>query len=519
LSAAAPAADRAHEGGAHPRWITATVMLATVIQTVDSTIANVALPRMQGTFGATQEQIAWVLTSYIVASAICMPLTGFLASRIGRKRVFVGSVIGFTVASMLCGAAASLEQIVAFRLMQGVFGACLVPLSQSVLLDTWPRDRHAAAMAAWGIGVMIGPIMGPTLGGWLTEHYNWRWVFYINLPLGIASALGLLVYLPRDRPDPARRFDLTGFAFLAIGLASLQLMLDRGATLDWFASREIVLEAGLAALCLYLFVAHIFTHPEPFIEPALFADRNFSAGLVLAFAIGIVLLATMTLLPPFLQNIAGYPVLDIGIALAPRGFGTMAAMLVVGRIGNHIDPRILIALGFGLTAYSLHDMAGFDLDVQMSAIVRTGVVQGLGIGFVFSPLTAVTFASLPARHRNEGTALFSLVRSIGSSIGISVVVSQLSRNVQANHAALSEHVDPARLALRLAIEAGTWRLDTVEGLAALDAELTRQASTLAFLQDFRMMMWVSIAAIPMVLLLRRPPAAGAKHTGQAAAIE
>ncbi len=516
MSAGAPGAGGAV---AHPRWITATVMLATVIQTVDSTIANVALPRMQGAFGATQDQIAWVLTSYIVASAICMPLTGFLADRLGRKRVFVASVVGFTIASMLCGAAASLEQIVLFRLLQGVFGACLVPLSQSVLLDTWPRDKHAAAMAAWGIGVMIGPILGPTLGGWLTEHYDWRWVFYINLPLGVASALGLLTYLPRDRPDTSRRFDLTGFAFLAIGLASLQLMLDRGATLDWFESREVVLEAALAALCLYLFVVHIFTHHQPFIEPALFADRNFSAGLALAFSIGIVLLATMTLLPPFLQNLMGYPVLDIGIALAPRGFGTMAAMLVFGRMGDRVDPRLLIALGFGLTAYSLHDMAGFDTNVQMSAIVFTGVVQGLGIGFVFSPLTAVTFASLAPRHRNEGTALFSLVRSIGSSIGISVVVSQLAHNIQANHAALSEHVDPTRLPLRLAIEAGTWQLDTVEGLAALDAEVTRQATMIAFLQDFRLMMWVSLAAMPLVLLLRRPPAARGPDATPAAAVD
>jgi DHA2 family multidrug resistance protein len=491
---------------AHRRMITVTVMAATLIQTLDSTIANVALPRMQGAFGATQEQISWVLTSYIVATAICMPLTGFLAGRVGRRRVFVVSVVGFTIASMLCGAAQSLEQIVLFRLLQGAFGACLVPLAQSVLLDTWPTERHGAAMAAWGIGVMIGPILGPTLGGWLTEYYDWRWVFYINLPIGALCALGMLVYLPPDTPERARRFDLTGFAFLAIGLAALQLMLDRGASLDWFASTEIVLEAALAALCLYLFVAHIFTHPQPFIEPALFVDRNFSAGLAMAFAIGIVLLATMTLLPPYLQNLMGYPVVDVGLALAPRGAGTMVGMLVVGRLGDRVDPRVLIAAGLVLTAFALWEMAAFDIEVPLSSIVRTGLVQGLGVGLVFPSLTAVTFASLAPRHRNEGTALFSLVRNIGSSIGISIVVSLLARNTQANHAALASHIDPSGLALRLAVEAGAWRLDTPEGLAAIDAEVTRQAVSMAYLQDFRLMMWISLGTLPLVLLLRRPRA-------------
>jgi DHA2 family multidrug resistance protein len=492
-------------GAPHRRAITVTVILATVIQTLDSTIANVALPRMQGALGATQEQISWVLTSYIVATAIFMPLTGFLAGRWGRKRLFVVSVVGFTVASMLCGAAQSLEQLVLFRVLKGAFGACLVPLSQSVLLDTWPRERHGAAMAAWGVGVMIGPILGPTLGGWLTEYYSWRWIFFINLPVGLLTLFGLLVYLPETGQDRTRRFDVLGFALLAIGLAALQLMLDRGESLDWFASPEIVLEASLAALCLYLFVAHIFTHRAPFIEPSLFADRNFSAGLVMIFAVGIVLLATMTLLPPFLQNLMGYPVVDVGLLLAPRGVGTMIGMLIVGRIGARIDPRVLIVLGLVLTAYSLQVMGGFDTDVAAWPIVWTGLVQGLGLGLVFPALTAVTFESLAPRHRNEGSALFSLVRSIGSSIGISIVVTALSRNTRANHAALAEHIDASRLPLRLAIEAGTWRIDTPQGLAALEAEVARQASTIAFLQDFRLMMWVSLATIPLVLLVRRSP--------------
>jgi DHA2 family multidrug resistance protein len=503
MSAAAAAVGGAGVPVVHRRMITVTVMAATLIQTLDSTIANVALPRMQGAFGATQEQISWVLTSYIVATAIFMPLTGYLAGRVGRRRVFVVSVVGFTFASMLCGAAQSLEQIVLFRLLQGAFGAGLVPLAQSVLLDTWPPAQHGAAMAAWGIGVMVGPILGPTLGGWLTEYYDWRWVFYINLPIGVLCTFGLLAYLPRDRPEAARRFDLAGFAFLAIGLAALQLMLDRGASLDWFASTEVVLEAALAGLCLYLFVVHVFTHPQPFVEPSLFTDRNFSVGLVIAFAVGTVLLATMTLLPPYLQSLMGYPVIDVGVALAPRGVGTMVGMLVVGRLGSRIDPRVLITLGLLLTAFALHEMTAFGVDVPLSSVVRTGIIQGLGAGLVFPSLTAVTFSSLAPRHRNEGTSLFSLVRNIGSSVGISIVVSMLAYQAQANHEALASFIDPSRLALRLAIETGTWRLDTPEGLVAINDEVSRQALALAYLQDFRLMMWVSLGTMPLVLLLGR----------------
>jgi len=489
---------------ARARAITAAAILATIIQTLDSTIANVALPRMQGAMGATQEQISWVLTSYIVATAVCMPLTGWLAARFGRKAVFVASVVGFTIASMACGAAQSLEQIVLFRLLQGAFGAPLVPLSQAVLLDTWPRHRHNAAMAAWGIGVMVGPIVGPTLGGWLTEHYDWRWVFYINLPVGIATTLGLLAWLPTSAPDHGRRFDAMGFAFLAIGLGTLQLMLDRGTTLDWFASTEIVVEAAIAALGLYLFAVHVLTHPRPFIEPALFADRSFSTGLALMFMVGIVLLATMALLPPFLQNLLGYPVVDVGTALAPRGVGTMAAMLLVGRIGGLIDPRAAVLVGLALTAAALHAMTRFGPDTTYGTIVGTGLLQGFGMGLIFPPLTAIAFASLEPRLRNDGTAMFSLMRNIGSSIGISLVVSALARNTQANREALSAWIDPTRLPLRLATESGALSLDTPEGLAAIAAMLDRQASLIAYLQDFRLMAWVCVAAMPLVLLLRRP---------------
>jgi len=479
-------------------------MLATIMQAVDTTIANVALPHMQGTMGATQDQIAWVLTSYIVAAAIFTPLTGFLAARYGRKRIFMWSVAGFTVASMLCGAAQNLTQIVIFRLLQGVFGASLVPMSQSVLLDSHPREQHGSAMALWGVGVMVGPILGPTLGGWLTEHFNWRWVFYINLPVGLLAWLGLAAYVRETEIDRARRFDLLGFAFLSLGIGALQMMLDRGESLDWFASSEVAVEAMLAGLFMYLFVAHMFTHEHPFIEPGLFADRNFSVGLLFIFMVGVVLLATLALLPPFLHNLIGYPVVDVGYLLAPRGVGTMVAMMVVGRLSGRVDARYKIFLGLALTSLSLWEMTRFTADVTSWDIVRTGVTQGLGLGFVFVPLSTITFATLAPRYRNEGTALFSLMRNIGSSIGISVVITYLAQRTQANHAALAGYLNPFSLPLRYAAEQGVYDLATPQGLIALNAEATRQAALLAYLQDFRLMMWVALAAVPLIALLRAP---------------
>ncbi|MBX7187269.1 MAG: DHA2 family efflux MFS transporter permease subunit [Vicinamibacteria bacterium] len=479
-------------------------MLATIMQALDTTIANVALPHMQGSMGATQDQISWVLTSYIVAAAIFMPLTGFVTARFGRKRVFMWSVVGFTLASMMCGAAQSLNQIVAFRLLQGVFGASLVPLSQAVLLDTHPREEHGSAMAMWGVGVMVGPILGPSLGGWLTEYYNWRWVFYINIPIGLLAWFGLAAFVEETPIDRTRRFDLLGFGLLSLAIGTFQMMLDRGETLDWFASREVMIEAMVASLAFYLFVAHIFTHDEPFLEPGLFKDRNFSVGLIFIFIVGIVLLATMALLPPFIQRLMGYPVIDAGYLMAPRGVGTMAAMMTVGKLSGKVDSRYQVVLGLLLTTLSLWEMTQFTTDVSGWDIVRTGVVQGLGIGFIFVPLSTITFSTLAPRYRNEGTALFSLMRNIGSSIGISVVITYLAQRTQANHAAFAESINPFNLALRRAVESGAVNLATPEGLSAINGEVTRQAATLAYLQDFRLMMFVTLSALPLILLLGKP---------------
>ncbi|KTD34912.1 multidrug efflux system protein [Legionella moravica] len=492
-------------------FITLFVMLATIMQALDTTIANVALPHMQGGMGATQEQISWVLTSYIVAAAIFMPLTGFLSNKFGRKRMFTWAVVGFTVASMLCGAAQSLNQIVLFRLLQGAFGASLVPMSQSVLLDTYPPKQHGAAMAIWGMGVMIGPILGPSLGGWLTEYYNWRWVFYINLPIGLLAWLGLATFLEENKLTRGTHFDLLGFTFLAVAIGSLQLFLDRGQSLDWLNSNEIVIEGILSLMCLYLFIAHIITAKNPFLDPGMFRDRNFSVGLMFIFIIGIILLATMALLPPYLQSLMGYPIIDIGLVMAPRGIGTMVAMMIVGKLSGKVDSRYQIFFGLVLTSYSLWLMTLFTTDITASTIVYTGIIQGFGLGFIFVPLSTLAFATLPEQYRNDGTPLFSLLRNIGSSIGISIVMTKLAQNIQANHAAFANFITPFNQNLRHAGELGVMNVKTAQGLASLNAEVTRQAATLAYLQDFRFMMWLVLCALPLLFLLKSNVTKTKKH--------
>ena len=497
---AAPPADAVRHRG----WVTLSVMLATIMQGVDTTIANVALPHIQGSMSATQDQISWVLTSYIVAAAIFMPLTGYLTARFGRKRIFIIGVLGFTAASMLCGAAQSLDQIVLFRLLQGIFGASLVPLSQAVLLDTYPIERHGSAMAIWGMGVMVGPILGPSLGGYLTEYYNWRWVFYINLPVGLLAWSGLALFAQETPIDRKRRFDGLGFGLLALGIGALQMLLDRGELLGWFESGEILVEAALAGACLYLFLAHMFTHDRPFFDANLFRDRNFVVGLAFIFNFGGLLYATMALLPPFLHDLLGYPIVDVGLILAPRGIGTMTAMMLVGRFTGRVDIRYFIFAGLALTTTALWEMSRFTPDIDMAALIRTGIVQGLGLGFAFVPLSTISFSTLPARYRNEGSGVYSLLRNLGGSIGISVVVSRLSENLQANHAAFVNYIQPFNLGLRAATEQGLLSLGTPAGLALLEGMVTREAAMLSYLQDFRFMMWMSLVSFPFVFLLRSP---------------
>jgi MFS transporter, DHA2 family, multidrug resistance protein len=493
--AAAPTAE-----GANRAAITVCVILATLMQSLDTTIANIALPYIQGSVSASQDQINWVLTAYIVAAAIMIPTTGFLAGRFGRKHLFLVAVAGFTFASMLCGMAQSLVQIVLFRVLQGMFGAALVPLSQSVLLDIYSKERQGFAMALWGIAVMVGPVLGPVLGGWLTESYTWRWVFYINLPIGALAFVGITSFLPQTARDIGAKLDWFGFGTLSLGIGALQVLLDRGEQLDWYGSSEILIEAIIAASAFYLFFVHTFTTDEPFVRPALFRDRNFAAGTAFIFVIGVTYLASLALITPYLQSLMNYPIVTAGLVLGPRGLGTMAAMMIVGRLVGQVDTRLLLAVGLGLTAWSLYDMTGWTPDVSQMTIMSNGLVQGAGLGFLFVPLSAVTLGTLPPEQRTEGAGLYNLSRNIGSSIGISVVTSLLTQNTQANHADIVQNVTAVNRVFENPAITQFWNPATDPGRAALDAMITRQAQIIAYIDDFKLLMIATLAVIPLLVV-------------------
>jgi DHA2 family multidrug resistance protein len=489
--------------------VTIALMMAVLLQVLDTTIANVALPHMMSSMGATRESINWVLTSYIVSSAIAIPITGWLADRVGRKQLFILSVIGFTFASVLCALAQNLPEMVLFRAMQGVSGAFLVPIAQALLFDINPREKHAGAMAMFGMGVMIGPILGPVLGGWLTDNFNWRWVFLVNLPVGIACTFMLVRFMPAT-PKARRSFDLFGFALLALALGSLQMMLDRGQQLDWFDSWEVVIEAGLSASCAWMFVVHLATARDPLFDMRMFADRNFAFGLLFMAVTGLLMLAGLALLPPLLQQLFGYSVLQSGMLTSPRGIGTLVSMMIAGRLASKVDPRIMIFTGISLMGISLYQMTGFSLAMDSRPIIVSGVVQGLGLGLIFVPLQSLAFASLPASFRTTGASLLNLSRNIGGAVGISMVTSLLARNLQVSHSDLASNVtqtslppvDPSIIGRIGAIG------DSVT--AMLDAEINRQALMIAYLDDFKLMMLVTLATLPLVLLLRpaRPGTGG-----------
>ncbi len=492
-------------GGGARAAITFSITCATIMQGVDTTIANVALPHIQGSLSCSQDQIAWVVTSYIVAAAIMTPLTGWLAGRFGIKYVFLVSVIGFTLASAACGAATSLTQLVLYRILQGICGAALVPLSQSVLLQTNPPERHARAMAVWGIGTMLGPIIGPALGGWLTDNFTWRWVFYINLPVGVLCAFGILVFIHETRRAHRERFDVLGFAMLSLAVGALQMMLDRGELKDWFGSTEIWVEGTVAVLCLYLFVVHTATASgASFLSRELLKDANFVAGLVLMFFVGIILNGTMVLLPTMMQVLMNYPVVTAGFVTAPRGIGTLIAMLVVARVVGRLDTRLVILAGLLMTAVSLWQMTGFSLYMGMNLILVSGVLQGFGLGFVFTPLSVVTFSTLPRYYMTQGTALFSLMRNIGGSVGVSLVEALLVENTQTIHSRLVERLHPDNPMIANGLLAPHYSLSDPSGIAALNAEVTRQASMVAYIDNFYFMVVVILVSLPLLLLLRRP---------------
>jgi MFS transporter, DHA2 family, multidrug resistance protein len=486
--------------------ITITVMLASILQALDNTIANVALPRMQGSLAATQDQMTWVLTSYIVAAAIMTPLSGWLADRYGRKPLFLVSIIGFTFASALCGMAQSLDQIVLFRVLQGLAGAALIPMSQAVLFDAYPPSQHGRAMSIWGLGVVLGPTIGPVLGGWLTDDYSWRWVFYINVPFGILAVLGVLAYFP-DTKHEKKSFDFFGFAILSIAIGFLQIFLDRGPIKGWFEAGEIKLEAAISALAFYFFFTHTLTAKRPFIRLSLFRDRNFASGSVLMLIVGIVLFANLALISPMLQGLMNYSVLQAGMVMAPRGAGTLVAMLLVGRIVGRMDARVIIAMGLSLTAFSLWQMSHFSLLMNMRPIISTGLIQGLGTGIAYVPLAALGFATLPSILRNEATALFNLVRNIGSSIGISTVQGLLVHNTQVLHSGLAAHITS-----RMLSNHAMGPLSGAQAATALNDQVTAQSAFIAYLDNFHLMLIMTVLAALTLFFVRRPePSKAVEH--------
>ena len=505
--APAPQVQVSPDGVPHRMIVTFCVVGATLMQALDQTIANVALPYMQGSLSATFDEITWVLTSYITAAAIMTAPVGWLASRFGRKHLFITSLIGFTVASMMCGAAQSLAQMVIFRLLQGVFGAALVPLSQATMIDIYPVEQRGKAMAIWGLGVMVGPVLGPTLGGYLTEMYNWRYVFYINLPFGILATLGLTFFMPRSLVNFNLRFDWIGFGVLSLGIGGLQLMMDRGQVQDWFTSTEVIAEAVIGGLGVYLFIVHMATAKEPFIPIALFKDRNFATGLALMFVAGTILVSSSSLMAPWLQNLANYPVETAGLIMAPRGIGTMMAMMSGGRLVGRLDPRKVMAVGILMLAGSTWEMTSWTPDISQWTIITTIMVQGAGIGFAFLPLQVLAFATLPPQYRTDGASLFSLLRNIGAAVGVSITSSVLVHNAQVLHETIGASVTPFNRALQGGgMISRAWNPMHAHGAAVLDQIVNQQAQIAAYIDDYWMMTFTTLPSLALLFLLRRPRA-------------
>jgi DHA2 family multidrug resistance protein len=479
-------------------------MAGTLMQALDSTIANVALPYMQGSLAASRDQITWVLTSYIVAAAIMTAPVGWIAARFGRKNFALVSLTGFTIASMLCGAAQTLDQMIVFRLIQGAFGAALSPLSQAIMLDLYPPQKRGAVMAIWGMGVMVGPILGPTLGGYLTDAYDWRWVFYVNLPFGIAAITGIWLFLRDTHRDESLKFDWFGFAVLGLGLGALQLMLDRGTDKDWFSSSEIVLETLVACVGLYLFIVHMLMSPKPFVPREIFKDRNFTMALLLMLLVALIMLASSALLPPYLENLGGYSVTETGLLMAPRGVGTMIAMFFAGRLAMRLDARRVMAAGTAMLLWSLWDMSHWTPQVAPWWLGAVSFVQGVGMGLIFVPMNLIAFSTLPPALRTDGSAMFNLMRNVGSAIGVSITTTMLATSIQTMHAQLASHVSPFNRALGANAPSLFWNLQLPFGVVQLDSIVQYNAQVIAYANDFLFMFYISLPALFVLFLMRRP---------------
>ena len=509
LPPAPPAVDTAS------RMLTVlAIMAATVIQVLDTTIVNVALPHMAGELSATIDQVSWVLTSYIVASSIVMPMTGYLTDRMGRRKYLLVSIFGFVVSSALCGIAGSLTQMVIFRLLQGVFGASLVPLSQAIMVDIYPAHERGKALAIWGMGVMVAPILGPTVGGWLTESVNWRWNFYINVPIGALSLLLALRYVP-DTPVKERQMDWWGLAFLAVFIAALQYTLDRGQQEDWLDSNAIRLALAFMAAGLAAFVWHaVTTTRHPLFSLRLFADRNFTAASIVAASMGLSLFGGMLLQPLLFESLLQFPTFETGLAMMPRGVGSLVSMLMVGRLLGRFGAKKLIYFGIAVSLVGAFMLTRVNLDISGRTTIVPLLLQGFGIGFVFIPLSAVAFATLPKGLATEAAGVYNLIRSIGSSIGISIVSVYMARSAQASFANLRGWVDPYRFEVQQYLDPLHMKARGA-GLAVIAQQVLLQAQLMGLLQAFWLIVASFVVMIPLVLLLKPVKGGAAPHAAVA----
>jgi len=506
-------------------WIIATaVMFATFMEVLDTTVVNVSLPHIAGSLSATPEEATWALTSYLVANAIVLPMTGWLASYFGRKRLLMTAVVGFTSASFLCGLAPNLALLVTFRILQGLTGGVLQPVSQAVMLEAFPPAQRGKAMGFWGLGIVVAPMLGPVLGGWLTDNYSWRWVFYINIPVGIASILMAKAFIfdPPYIQKPSTRVDAWGIGMLAVGIGSLQFVLDKGQQEDWFSSNMIVWLTVIAAVMLVLFIIHELTTTTPILNLRVFKERTYSAGVFLMTTLGFVLYGGLVLLPLFLQTVLGYPSVQAGIAVAPRGLGSFFSMPIVGFLTSKIDPRLLLIVGLLLGSLTLWALGSINLQVGYWDIFWPQFFQGIAMGLVFVPLTTVTMSMIRREEMGNATSLFNFMRNMGGSVGIATVATMLSRNAQVQYITLGAHLTPFDPAVRGFLNqirgAFVGRgLDfstaTQAAYAAMSGMVQRQALMVSFVQLFRMLAIVFALLVPLVFVMKRPKVTGPAPMG------